>query len=143
VDEAADHDNGKNADGNVDVESVAPAPGVGEPAAQCGAKHRSDDDSESIGGHGFGTVLEGEAFKQDGLRERLQGAATCALQDAGQEDDRERRGRAAEERSDGEEGDADEQEALAAEAPGKPVGGGKDDRVGHQVAGQDPCSLGV
>ena len=69
VDEAADHDDGENADGNVDVEGVAPAKCVGEPAAQRGAEHRSTNDSEAVGGHGLGAVLEGEALEQDGLRE--------------------------------------------------------------------------
>src|ERR1017187_7428885 len=42
-----------------------------------------------------------------------------------------------------EDGDADEQKALAAEAAGEPVGGGEDDSVGDQVAGEHPGGLGV
>ena len=135
MDEAADHDDGENADGDVDVEGVAPAPGVGKPAAEGGTEHRRAYDSQAVGGHGFGAILEREAFKQDGLRQGLESAAARALQDAGEQDDGERRSGAAEERGDGEEDDAGEQEALAAEAPGKPVGGGQNDGVGDQVAG--------
>ena len=85
----------------------------------------------------------GKAFEQDGLRERLKCAAAGALQNAGKQDDTQRGSRATEERSDGKDGDADEQKALAAKAAGKPVGGGKDDGVGDQVAGEDPGGLGV
>ena len=88
-------------------------------------------------------LCDGKAFKQDGLRKRLQSAAACALHDAGEQDDAEGRGRSAEEGGDGEDDDAGEQEALAAEAAGKPVGGGQDDGVGDQVAGEDPGGLRV
>ena len=67
----------------------------------------------------------GKAFKQDGLRERLQRAAARALQNAGKQDDGQRRRRTAEERSDGEEDDADEQKALASESASKPVDAGR------------------
>ena len=85
----------------------------------------------------------GKAFEQDGLRERLQSAAARSLQDAGQQDDGQRRRSSAEERGDGEDDDADEQKALATKAAGEPVGGGKDDGIGHQVAGEHPGGLGV
>jgi hypothetical protein len=77
------------------------------------------------------------------LRERLQCAAARSLQDAGQQDDAQRRRRSAEEGGDGEDDDAGEQKALAAKAAGEPVGGGQDDGVGHQVAGEHPGGLGV
>ena len=143
VDEAADHDDGENADGNVDVEGVAPAEGVGEPAAQRGAEHRGDHDSEAVGGHGHGALLGRKAFEQDGLRQRLQRAAAGALQDAGQQNDGQRGRGAAEEGGDGEDDDADEQEALASQAAGEPVGSGQDDGVGDEVAGQHPGGFGV
>ena len=143
VDEAADHDDGENADGDVDVEGVAPAEGVGEPAAQGGAEHRRDHDAQAVGGHGLGALSERKAFEQDGLRKRLQRAAAGALHDARQQNDAQRGRRAAEERRDGEDDDAGEQEALAAEAAGEPVGGGQDDGVGDQVAGEHPGGLGV
>ena len=85
----------------------------------------------------------GKALQQNRLRERLQRAAARPLHDAGQQNDSQRRGRSAEERGDGENDDAGEQKALAAKAPGKPVGGGQNDRVGHQIAGQHPGGFGV
>jgi len=121
VDEAGDHDDGEDADGNVDVEGVTPTEGVGEPAAEGGPQHRRDHDAESVGRHGHGSLGGGKAFEEDGLGERLQRSATRALQNAGEEDDGQRGSRSAEEGCDGEEDDAGEQEALAAEAAGKPV----------------------
>ena len=88
-------------------------------------------------------LCDGKALQQDGLRERLQRAAARSLQHAGQQNDAQRRRRSAEERGDGEDDDAGEQEALAAKAAREPVGGGQDDGVGHQVAGQHPGGLGV
>ncbi len=143
MDEAADHEDRQQADGNVDVEGIAPTEGIGEPAAQGGAEDRGDHDAQAVGGHGHGALGDGEAFEQDGLRERLQRAAARSLQDASQQDDAQRRRRSAEERGDGEDDDAGEQKALASKAAGEPVGGGQDDGVGHQVAGQHPGGLGV
>ena len=102
VDEAGDHEDGERADGDVDVEGVAPGVGVGEPASEGGAEHRRDDDAESVGGHRLGTFGGRKAFEQDGLRQRLQRAASCALKNARKQDDRERWGGSAEERCDGE-----------------------------------------
>ena len=143
VDEAGNEDDRQNADGNVDVKGIAPAESVGKPAAQRGAKDRGDDDPETIGGHGHGAFCRGKALKQDGLRQRLQCAAPRTLQHAGQQNDGERWGRSAEKRGNGEDGDADEQEPLASEAAGEPVGGGQNDGVGDQVAGENPGGFRV
>ncbi len=87
VDEAADHEDGEDADGDVDVEGVAPGVGVGEPAAEGGAEDGGDDDSEGEDGHG-GSALGGrEGLEEDGLGERLEGASAGSLDDAGEEHD--------------------------------------------------------
>ncbi len=52
VDEAADHEDGQRADGDVDVEGIAPAVGVGQPAAEGGAEDGRDDDAKGEEGHG-------------------------------------------------------------------------------------------
>ena len=75
--------------------------------------------------------------------EGLQGAAACSLKDAGEQNDAEGWGGSAEEGGDGEDDDAGEQEALASEAAGEPVGGGEDDGVGDEVAGEHPGGFGV
>ena len=68
-------------------------------------------------------------------------AATDALEDAGDEHDAEGGRDAAEERSDGEEGDAGHVIVLAAEDAGEPRGHGEDDGVGDEVGGEDPGDL--
>ena len=138
VDEAVDHEEREDADGDVDVEGVAPGVGVGEPAAEGGAEDGSDDDSEGEDGHGGAAFGGREGFEQDGLRERLEGSAAGSLDDAGEEHEAEGGGGSAGEAGDGEDGDAGHEEALAAEAEGEPVAGGKDDGVGDEVAGEDP-----
>ena len=65
-------------------------------------------------------------------------AAADALQDAREQHDVERGGDAAEERGDGEEGDAGHVVVLAAEDAGEPRGHGQDDGVGDEVGGEDP-----
>ncbi len=143
VDEAGDEDDRQDADRDVDVEGIAPAEGVGQPAAEGGSEHRGHDDAETIGGHGHGALGGGKALEQDRLRQGLQGASAGSLEHTGQEDDAEGRGRSAEEGGDGEDEDAGEQKALASEAAGKPVAGRQDDGIGDQVAGQHPGGFGV
>ena len=138
VDEAADHEDREHADGDVDVEGVAPGVGVGEPAAERGAEHGSDDDAEGEDGHGRAAFARREAFEQDGLRERLKCAAACSLDDAREQNEAESRRGSAGEAGDGEDDDAGDEEALAAEAEREPVGGRKDDGVGDEVAGEHP-----
>ena len=48
---------------------------------------------------------------------------------------------AAEQRADGEQGDAGHVEALASEAVGEPAGDGQNDGAGDQIAGEDPGGL--
>ena len=138
LDEAVDHEERQHADGDVDVEGVAPGVGVGEPAAEGGAEHGGDDDAEGEDGHGGAAFARREAFEQDGLREGLEGAAAGSLDDAGEQQEAEGGRGSAGEAGDGEDGDAGHEEALAAEAQGEPVGGGKDDGVGDEVAGEHP-----
>ena len=143
VDEAGDHENRKNADRDVDVKGIAPTEGIGEPAAEGGAKDGSNHDPKAVRRHGHGALLDGKALEKDGLGERLQGAPSGSLHYSCQQNDSQRRGSSAEEGRDGEDDDADKQESLAAEAARKPVGGREDDRVSHQVAGQHPGCFGV
>jgi len=143
VDEPGDEDDGEKADGDIDVEGIAPTECIGKPAAEGGTEHRGEHDAQAVGGHGHGTFGDGKAFEKDGLGEGLQGSAACSLEDAGEQDDAEGGGGSAKEGGDGEDGDADEEKALAAEAAGKPVGGGEDDGVGDQVGGEDPGGFRV
>ena len=141
MDEAVDHEQREDADGDVDVEGVAPGVAVREPAAEGGAEDGSDDDAEGEDGHGGAALGRGEGLQQDGLRERLQRSAAGALNDAGDEDEGERGSGSAGEAGRGEDGHAGHEEALAAELEREPVAGGQDDGVGDQVAGEHPGGL--
>ena len=70
-------------------------------------------------------------------------AAADALKDAGDEHDVEAGGDAAEEGSDGEEGDAGHVVIFSAEDAGEPGGHGEDDGIGDEVGGEDPGDLVV
>ena len=144
VDEAGDHEDGEDADGNIDVKGVAPAEGVGEPAAQRGAEHRRDDDAEAVSGHGHASVFAGGK-----LSSRIDCESGCSAPPPAPCMTRASRMTPSE-------GAAPQkndamvkmmtqmmQEALAAEAAGEPVGGRQDDGVGDQVAGQHPGGFGV
>ncbi len=138
MDEAANHEDGEDADGDVDVEGVAPGVGVGEPAAEGGAEDGGHDDSEGEDGHGGPAFGGWEGFEEDGLGERLESSAACALHDAGQQQDGQGRGGSTGEAGDGEDDDAGEKKAFAAEFEGEPVAGRENDGVGDEVAGEDP-----
>ena len=75
-------DESNDSDGNVDVENPAPTVIVGEPAAGDRAQHGRDHDSQRPESHRLSALLRRERFHQDGLRQRLQAAATRALDDA-------------------------------------------------------------
>src|SRR6185312_14133548 len=116
VDEPVDHVQREQADGDVDVEGEAPGIGVGEPAAERGSENGGNHDAEGKDGHG-GSALGGrKAFQQDGLRERLECTATGALDNAGEQDDRQRPGSSAGETGDRKDAHTGHQETFAAEA---------------------------
>src|SRR5579862_2339992 len=100
-DEHARHDDGCEADGDVDVEDPAPTVTIGEPASENGTEERRDDDAESPESHGFTAILRRERFEKDGLRDRLEAAAARALNDATDDEERKRRSESAREGSDG------------------------------------------
>src|ERR1700729_3441832 len=81
-DEEARHDDGSEADGNVDIENPAPAVTVGQPATEYRAEKWRDNDTESPEAHGFAAILRREGFEKDGLRNRLEAAAARALNHA-------------------------------------------------------------
>ena len=131
----------EDADGDVDEEDPVPVEVVGDPAAEGGADGGCDDDGHAVDGEGLAAFFDGEGVGEDGLLAGGEAAAACALQDAGDDEQREGVGDAAEERADGEEGDAGHVEALASEAVGEPAGDGQDDGGGDEVAGEDPGGL--
>src|ERR1700678_3999975 len=118
-DHAVGEPEGEYADGDVDEEDPVPVEVVGDPAAEGGADGRCDDDSHAVDGEGLTAFFDGEGVGEDGLLAGCEAASACALEDARDDEKRESVGDAAEERADGEEGNADHVEALAAKAVGE------------------------
>ena len=138
MDEAVGEEEGEQADGDVDEEDPAPVVVVGDPAAEDGADGGRGDDGDGVEREGRGSFGGREGVDEDGLLDGSEAAAADALQDAGEKHDVERGSDAAEERCDGEEGDAGHVVVLAAEDAGEPGGHGQDDGVGDEVGGEDP-----
>ncbi len=141
MDEAVDHEKRECAYRHVDVKSPTPAVGVSQPAAQGRPDDRGDHDAESEQCHGRSALRGWEAFKQNGLRKRLQRAPARALDNTGNQDEDERRSRAHEHRCDRKDHHADQQEPLAPEPERKPVARRENGCVCDQVAGQNPGGL--
>ena len=137
-DEQLRHDDRRNADREVDVEDPAPAVAVGQPSADDGAENRRDDDAEAPEAHGLAALVRLEGFEEHRLRQRLQGAAGRALNDAEEDERSERRREAAQKRRRGEADDRQHQQPLAAEHAREPAGHRQNDGVGDQIGRQDP-----
>ena len=79
----------QHSDRYVDVEDPAPAVTVRQPAAENRPQHGRNYNSKRPEGHGFPAVFRRKHFQQNRLRERLQSAAGCALNNA--KDDKKRK----------------------------------------------------
>ena len=96
------------------------------------------DDGEAVHGEGLAALFGREGIGEDGLLGGGEAAAADALQDAAEDEQRQRRGDAAERGADAEERDADHVELLAPDEGGHVGAGRKDDGVGDEVGGEDP-----
>ena len=96
------------------------------------------DDGEAVHGEGLAAFFGREGVGEDGLLGGGETAAADALQDAEEDQQRKRRGEAAEGGADAEERDADHVELLAPDEGGHVGAGGKDDGVGYEIGGEDP-----
>ena len=127
-----------SADRNVDVEKPAPGITVSDPAAEHRAEHGRNHDSQRPECHGLGALLRREGLHQDGLREWLQASAGGALEDAEDDEQRQVRRDAAEERKQRESADREQQDIAAAKIIRQPSGKRQHDGVGDQVRRQHP-----
>ncbi len=135
------HDDGRDPDRNVDIEKPAPGITVGDPAAEHGTKHGSNDDAQRPECHGFGALLRRESFHQDGLREWLQTSAGCALEHAEDDQQRQVRSNAAEKREKRESAYGHQQNVAAAKVIAQPSGKRQHNGVGNKIRSQDPGCL--
>ena len=139
--EGADHHHRERAHRQVEVEDPAPGVVVGDPAAERGPEDGREDDAQPKCRHRRAVPLGRESLQQDGLRQRLQSAAGEALQHAEEDEPFQAGGHSAEQRGQGEAGDAGQQNPAAPEAVRQPARHRQNDGVRHQVRGDDPCAL--
>ena len=136
-----DADEVENADRQVDVEHVAPAVILGQPAAEHRTQHRSDHHADAEQRHGEALALPRIAREQNRLRERNQRSAERALHDPEQHDLVERLRHAAQHRRDSEAGDRHQEKTLEPEPAGEKSGRRRHDGGGDDIRRQHPGDL--
>ena len=105
----------KNSDGNIQQKNPAPGEIVGNPAAESGTNRGRQHDRKAVHGEGHAAFGGCKSVRQNGLLAGLQTAASGALQDAEENQHAKIRRQSAEERTDGEDGDAAHVETLASD----------------------------
>jgi acetyl esterase/lipase len=125
----------------IDEERPTPGQRVGQPAPKAGAQDRAQHDAHRSDGHGMAALVRRISVGEDGLRQRHQGRAEGALQQAEQDDLRQILGQAAEHGGGHEADDGDGEIAAPAEAIAEIAGQGHHDRRRDQIAGQHPTDL--
>jgi hypothetical protein len=130
-DKSADHEDSQDADRYIDIERVTPAIGVSEPASQCGSEDGGAHHAEPKQRHGDAALLRWKTLQKDGLRQRLQSSAAGPLQYTRCQNEAKRGRSATRERRSCEDGDTDDEEALAPDPHRKPVRSGKHDRISN------------
>ena len=140
-DEEVGERQGNQANWNVDVEDPAPGIIVCNETAEPGTDGGRDDDGDSVHGESHAALRNGKCVVEDGLLAGLQAATTDTLEDAENHQHAEAGGESAEERADGENGDANHVEALAANHRGKPARERQDDCIGNEIRSQNPSGL--
>ena len=129
------------ADRHVDVKIPAPAPRVGDIAADSRAHDRRDHHPDSPHRHRHRLLARRKGLHQDRLRQRHHRGAGRALHQAEENDLVERLRDAAQRRRHDEHRDRRDEVALAPEALGDPSGHRDHDSRGDQVGRDDPRDL--
>ena len=111
---------------------------VGQPAAERRADHRRHDHRNPEQREALATLCRGEGIRENRLRDRDHAAAAEALQDAKKQQRLQIPSEPAEHRAHGEQRQADQEEALAAEPSGEKAAGGESDGVGDEVGRHHP-----
>ena len=134
-------DDGDDADRQVDQEHPVPGVIVGQPGAERRAHDRPQHHADAPDRHGAAALLGRIGVEQHRLRQRHQRGAGHALQQAEQHDLLDVLRQRAQQRGDGEAGDADDEQLLAAEAVGQPADRRRHDGGGDDIGGQHPVDL--
>ena len=125
----------------VDQKAPVPRQIVGQPAAEGRPDHGRHHDRDAEQREALGALLRREGIRKDRLRDRHHAAAAQALHDAEYQQRLEIPRKSAQHRACGEQRQADQEEALAAEQPREERAGRQDNSVGDQIGGHDPGRL--
>ena len=135
------HCQGEEADGQIYIKNPAPVPIIGDPPPQDGADNGGDHHPDAPDGHGHAPFPGWKSLQQNGLGQGLQGAASHPLKNPEKNQGPQVGSHAAEHRSDGEQDQAQHEEALAPEEGGEPAGDGEHNGIGDQIGGEHPGGL--
>ena len=131
----------QDAEGQIDEEHPSPGIGIREPAAERRAHDRSEHDAHAPDRHRRAAPSRRKDVEHDGLRERYQRRAEHTLQQAVCHHLLDRQRHAAQHRSEGETGGADDEQLLAPETSRHPAERRSHDRGRDDVGGQHPVDL--
>ncbi len=120
--QAAGEDQRDDANGNVDEENPAPAPMVGDPAAQGRTDRRGRYNGHAVESESGCAFRRRKSIHQDGLLYRSESAAADSLQDAKKDQGAEAGGEPAQQGTHGERRDANHVVAFAPQKPAEPRG---------------------
>ena len=135
-------DDGDDADRQIDQEHPVPGVIVGQPGAERRAHDRAEHHADAPDRHRAEPRSSTRVgVEQHRLRQRHQRGAGHALQQAEQHHLLDVLRQRAQQRGDGEAGDADDEQLLAAEAVGQPADRRGHDGGGDDVGGQHPVDL--
>src|SRR5579864_2611379 len=115
LDQHCRHQDGDDADRNVDKENPAPCETVGNPAAKCGTDRGRHDDTHAVDGHGHALFFAREAIDENSLGNWLKATSSRALDDAEEDEHGQTWREAAQKRADREDRNASHVELFAAE----------------------------
>ena len=142
LDQGAAHEEGERSDRNIQIKDPAPAVIVGDVAAERRPDHRREQRGKAKDGHRRALLLLRERIEEHRLTRRLQSAAGQALQRARRDDEPEAARHPAHRRREGEHRDRGEEIIAPPQPRREPSGHRQDDRVGGEVAGDDPFAVG-
>ena len=138
-DQQAEH--GEDAERQIDEEHPVPGIGLGQPGAERRAHDRAHHHAHAPDRHRLGALMQRVGIQHHRLRQRHQGRAEHALQQAEQHHLVDVLRHPAQHRGDREAARAEDEDALAAEAVGDPAHRRGHDRGGDDIGGQHPVDL--
>ena len=125
-------------DRHIDKENPVPGEIVGDPSADRRPHRRRDNDGNAIKRKSLAASVRRKSIGKNGLFAGRHAAAAESLQDTKENQGAKARSKAAKQRADGEQGNADHIEALASDDIGQPAARRQNHRIGDQIGGDHP-----